>query len=84
MECIQRIKTVFKAFNFVRLAQHGAQQAAHERNHALLQFPGSGAAVPITPTMGQGEPPDALDGINTVANPGISVVAMNRVRCAGR
>ena len=29
--------------------------------------------------MGEGEPPDALDGVHTVANPGIAVVAMDGV-----
>jgi hypothetical protein len=79
MECIQRIQACFEAFNLVRLAQHGAQQTAHESDDVLLQFPGSGAAAPITPTVGEGESPDALDGVHTVANPGIAVVAMDGV-----
>ena len=54
MECIEWIQTVFEALNLVRLAQHRTQQAAHQRDDALLQFPGSGAAVPITTPMGEG------------------------------
>ena len=35
------------------------------------------------PAVGKGEPPDALDRVNAIANPGIAVIAMHRVGRAG-
>ena len=84
MQRIQGIEAVLEALHFFRLAQHRLKQAAHQVQHALLKLPGPAAVLAVLSTVGDGQSPHALNRIDAVPDPGISIVAMHRVGGAGR
>lgn len=84
VEGIKRVKAVFEPFHLVGLAHHRAQQPAHQGQDPFIQLPAAAGSFAETPSMRDGEGPDALHRIDTVTNPGIPVVAVHGVGRAGR
>ena len=84
VEGIKRVKGRLEPLHLVGLAHHGVEQAPHQRQHPLLEFPGPCCGVALEAAMRHRQTPNALDGVDAVAHPGVAVIAMHGVGCAGR
>ena len=83
VQSVERIEADFEALHLPGLAEHGSQQPPHQGDHPLLELPGPPVVGSMASTVGHGQSPDALHGVDTVPHPGIAVVAVNRVGGAG-
>ena len=83
VQCVQGIQAVLEPLHLSGLAQHRPQQAAHQGDHPLFEFPGPAVLPSPLAADGQAQGPDALHGIDAIPHPGVAVVAMDRVGGAG-
>ena len=79
---VEPLEARLEALHLRRLAHHRAHQSPHQLQDPLLQLEGA-AAGPLQPPVGQGQSPDALDGIDAVPHPGVAVVAVHGAGGAG-
>ena len=83
MQGIEWIQAALEALHLPGLAHHRVEQSAHQVHHALLQLPAALAGA-FHPVMRLCQAPHTLNRIDAVPDPGIAVIAMHGVGCAGR
>ena len=79
---IEGPQAALEALHLRRLAHHRREQPPHQLQHPLLQLEGP-AARPVQAPVGDRQTPNALDGVDAIAHPGVAIVAMHGVCRAG-